>query len=168
MSDPADPVRIEAVRALNQLSGDESVLLLRLKAKTGDSRPVIIGHVFDALLNLERDRAVPFVAEYLKSDDEPLREEAALALGAARLSSALNVLIESWKTVRTERFSDVILRAISSARMLEAIEFLLVILQSGTSHQSAAAAEALKIHDDSPEIQALIEKAKRNVAQGLP
>src|SRR5207244_12523891 len=89
MSDPADPVRIEAVRALNQLGGDEVILLLRLKARLSDRRPLIVGHVFDALLNMERDRAVPFVAEYLKSSDEELRDEAALALGGSRLQSAV-------------------------------------------------------------------------------
>jgi len=168
MSDPADPVRIEAIRALNQLGGDESVLLLRLKAKVGDRRPLIVGHVFDALLNMERDRAVPFVAHYLKSADEEVRDEAALALGAARLNSALSVLIEYWKNARSERFAEVILRAVSSARMPEAIEFLVVVLKTGTPRQSAGAAEALRIHSDSTDIQAMIEKAKQNAPQNQP
>jgi hypothetical protein len=81
MSDSADPVRVEAVRAIHQLGGDEAVLLLRLKARVGDSRPLIIGHVFDALLDLERERAVTFVSEYMKEHNVELRDEAALALG---------------------------------------------------------------------------------------
>ena len=161
MSDPADPVRIEAVRALNQLGGDEAVLLLRLKARTGDRRPLIIGYVFDALLQMQRDRAVSFVAEYLKSIDEELRDEAALALGGSRVVTAVKALIETWKEVRTEQFSSVLLRAISSSGLPEAIEFLLGLLRSGTAQQSAAAADALKLHADSPHIQALIEQAKR-------
>jgi hypothetical protein len=160
LSDPADPVRIEAVRALNQLGGDESMLLLRLKARLGDSRPLIIGHVFDALLNLESSRALPFVAEYLKSSNEELRDEAALALGASRLSSALALLIEAWKDVRNSDFESILLRAISSSRLDEAIQFLIDLVKTGSSRQSAAAVEALKLHEDSSEIQAMVEQAR--------
>jgi hypothetical protein len=165
MSDPADPVRIEAVRAMHQLGGEECSLLLRLKARVGDRRPVIIGHVFDALLNMERDQAVPFVAEYLSSGDEALRDEAALALGASRLSGGLKELVETWKSIRSEGFSEVLLRAISSSRLPEAIEFLLDLLRNGTARGSAAAAEALKLHEASSEIRTLIDEAKRNRSQ---
>jgi hypothetical protein len=168
MSDPADPVRIEAVRAMHQIGGEECVLLLRLKARVGDRRPLIIGHVFDALLNMERDQAVPFVAEYLRSGDEALRDEAALALGASRLPSGLKELIETWKVTRSEGSSEILLRAISSSRLPEAIEFLLHLLRTGTERQSAGAAEALKLHEASPEILILIDQAKRNRSQVRP
>ena len=164
LSDPADPVRIEAVRALNQLGGDESMLLLRLKARLGDQRPLIIGHVFDALLNLESNRALPFVAEYLKSDNEELRDEAALALGASRLNSALALLIEACKDVRNSDFESILLRAISSSRLDEAIQFLIDLVKAGSPRQSAAAVEALKLHEESPEIQAMVEQAKTAAA----
>jgi HEAT repeat protein len=161
MSDSADPVRVEAVRAIHQLGGDESLLLLRLKARLGDPRPLIIGHVFDALLNMERDRAVPFVSEYLSSSEEELRDEAALALGSSRLTTAVQLLIETWKEAHGEAFAGVLLRAISSSRLDEGIEFLLEVLRTGTSRQSVAAAEALKLHESSPDIQAAIEQAKK-------
>lgn len=162
LSDPADPVRIEAVRALNQLSGDEAVLLLRLKARAGDPRPLIIGHIFDALLNLERDQAVPFVAEYLIAKDEELRDEAALALGSSRLENALKVLIETWKDVPQREFSAVLLRAISSSRLDEAIQFLVELVRAGDARQSAEAIEALKLHEHSADIQALVDQAQKH------
>jgi HEAT repeat protein len=165
LSDPADAVRVEAVRALNQAGGDEAVLLLRLKARTGDPRPLIVGHAFDALLSLERDRSVGFVAEYLKCGDEELRDEAALALGGSRLGSAVKVLIEAWPQTRLGDFSDTLLRAISSSRLPEAIEFLLNIVSTGSQAQSAAAVQALKLHEASPEIQAQIEEALGNRQQ---
>jgi len=167
MSDPADPVRIEAVRAMHQLGGDECVLLLRLKASVGDRRPLIIGHVFDALLSMERDQAVSLVAGYLRTDDEALRDEAALALGASRLPSGLKELIKTWKEIRSEEegFSEILLRAISSSRLSESIDFLLDLLRTGTARQSAAAAEALKLHESSPEIQILIDHARRDRSQ---
>ena len=159
MSDRADPVRVEAVRAIHQLGGDEAVLLLRLKARLGDSEPMIIGHVFDAILGLERDRAVHFVAEYLKSADEEVRGEAALALGGSRLQAGLKVLMDAWQEARIGSFSGVLLRGISSSRLEEAIDFLLELVRSGAPRESAAALEALRIHEDSPEIQARIKHA---------
>jgi hypothetical protein len=166
LNDPEDPVRIEAVRALNQLGGDESVLLLRLKARVGDRSPLTLGHVYDALLNLERDRAVPLVSQYLKSANEELRDEAALALGASRLNSALSALIEAWKGVRHGEFSGVLLRAISSSRLAEAIQFLLELVRSGDDRRSADAIEALKLHEHSEDIQAMLEQAKRDRVAG--
>jgi len=161
LSDPADPVRIEAVRALSQLGGDEAVLLLRLKARLGDRRPLIIGHAFDALLSLEHERAVAFVADYLDSAQEELRDEAALALGASRLQSAAKLLMKAWEEARSEIFRATLLRAISSSRLPEAIEFLLGILKTGTARESAAAIEALKLHEHSAEIQAKIAAVKK-------
>lgn len=161
MSDSADPVRVEAVRAMHQLGGDDSVLLLRLKARLGDRRPLIIGHVFDALLSLERDRAVAFVAGYFGSAEVEMRDEAALALGSSRLDSALKLLIQAWKETENAEFSGILLRAISSSRLPEAIEFLIHILKTGTSRQVASATEALKLHEHSPEIQALVDQTKR-------
>ena len=159
MSDRADPVRVEAVRAIHQLGGDEAVLLLRLKARLGDPEPMIIGHVFDAILGLERDRAVHFVAGYLKSADEEVRGEAALALGGSRLQAGLKVLMDAWQEARIGSFSVVLLRGISSSRLDEAIDFLLELVRSGAPGESAAALEALRIHEDSPEIQARIKHA---------
>jgi len=148
MSDSADPVRIEAVRAIHQLAGDEAVLLLRLKARVGDPRSLIIGHVFDALLDLERERAVSFVSDYMNGHSVELRDEAALALGASRMASALNVLFETWKQHPDGAFASILLRAISSSRLDEAIRFLRDLVKNGSPRQAAAAAEALNLHDD--------------------
>ena len=54
-----------------------------------------------------------------------------------------------------------LLRAISACRLPEAIDFLLDVLKTGTARQSAAAAEALKPHEDSPEIQARIAAIRK-------
>jgi HEAT repeat protein len=117
--------------------------------------------VFDALLNMEHGRAIAFVAEFLNSGSNELRDEAALALGAARLDGAVKVLIERWNSTRSGAFADVLLRAISSSRLPEALAFLIDLLKSDNPRQSAAAVEALKLHQDTPEIQALITDALR-------
>ena len=44
-------------------------VLLRLKAHSGDRRPHVLGQVFDSLLQLETEKAVPFVAGFLESEN---------------------------------------------------------------------------------------------------
>jgi HEAT repeat protein len=160
MTDPAERVRIEVVGAIEQMSGDEASLVLRLKAHLGDERPIVIGQVFDALLNLERERAVEFVEGFLKKGEAGIRDEAALALGASRLASAVECLMRAWKEPHDHDFGVIILRALSSSRQAVALGFLLDLAKDGSSHEKAAALDALQLHRDSPEIQKRIEEAK--------
>ena len=159
-TDPADPVRMEAARALAQLGGDEASLLLRLKARVGDARPVVVGQVFDSLFALEPDAAMPFVAEFLSSANVEIRDEAALSLGGSRLPQAVDILKDAWKGNSDWEFGGVLLRALSSSRQPTAIDFLLEFVRSGTRREASQAMDALKLHEDSPEIWALVKKAK--------
>ena len=165
MADAADPVRLEAVRAVAQMNGDEASLLLRLKARIGDRRPVVIGHVFDALLILESETAIAFVAQHLEADAPEIRDEAALALGGSRLPKAVDALIETWKKTANQEFRTVLLRALSSSRHQSAIDFLLNLVRTGMTRDATSALEALKLHGDSPEIQSRIEQAKKQRSQ---
>jgi hypothetical protein len=160
LADSADPVRLEAVRTLEQMNGEETPLLLRLKARLGDSRPIVMGHVFDALLNLERAQAVAFVAQHLKSSHADVRDEAALALGGSRLPDAVKILIEAWDQTRGSDFGSVLLRALSSSRQPPAIDFLLELVRHGPRRDALLALDALKLHESSPEILALVRQAK--------
>jgi HEAT repeat protein len=159
LADPADPVRLEAVRAIAQMNGDEASILLRLKARLGDRRPVVTGQVFDALLVLDGERAVDFVAEHLASTSNEVRDEAALSLGSSRLQKSVVVLTGAWENASDREFRSVLLRALSSSRQEPAIDFLLDIVRNGVTRDSAAAADALKLHEHSPEIAARLEEA---------
>ena len=160
LADASETVRIEAVRALEQMNGDEAAVVLRLKAHSGDNRPAVSGQVFDSLLSLERDRAVGFIKQFLKSDNSETRDEAALSLGASRLPAAVEVLIASW-TQQSCDFAPVLLRALSSSRQELALEFLLGLVRDGMGRDASAALEALALHGDSPEIQNRIDQARR-------
>jgi HEAT repeat protein len=159
LADGLDTVRVEAVRALQQMNGEESCLALRMKAHAGDRRPVVLGQVFDSILQLEGDRAVPFVGGFMKSSNDETRDEAALALGGSRLPSAVKALIEVWDHSRLAEFGSVVLRALSSSRDETAFEFLLDLVKNGSKRDSAAAIDALQLHRDSPEIQERIDDA---------
>jgi HEAT repeat protein len=160
LMDPLDPVRLEAVRAIEQMNGDEAPLLLRLKARTGDLRPAVTGCAFDAILHLESERGLDFVAEFLKSADPEVRDEAALAMGVWRHAKAIEILIAEWKGTMDREFRTVLLRAISSSREESALEFLFSLVKEGPEWQAAAALEALELHAGSPEIQARVALAK--------
>jgi HEAT repeat protein len=160
MTDTEDPVRAEAIRALAQLGGDDTALLLRLKAQMGDRRPLVIGHVFDSLINLEENLGVTFVAKYLDSTREEIRDEAALSLGASRRADAVEVLIAGWGRTRSPEFGRVLLRAMGSSQHPAAIDFLLDLVRTGNNHSSASAIEALQLIEPSEEIRNRIEAAK--------
>src|SRR5579872_3765426 len=69
LAEKAHVIRGEAVRALRRMEGVEAALVLRLKARIGDKEPEVTGQVFDALLELEGDRAVPLLAEFVQKPD---------------------------------------------------------------------------------------------------
>jgi hypothetical protein len=161
LMDPLDPVRLEAVRAIEQMNGDEAPLLLRLKARSGDLRPAVTGCAFDAILHLESERGLEFVAEFLKSADAEVRDEAALAMGVWRHARAIEILIATWKDTMDRDFRSVLLRAISSSREESALEFLFSLVKEAPGWRAAAALEALELHAGSPEIQARIALARK-------
>jgi hypothetical protein len=157
--DPLDPVRMETVRTIEQMNGDEAPLLLRLKARVGDRRPAVTGQAFDAILNLESETGLGFVAEFLKSEDPEVRDEAALAMGLWRHTKAVEILIAAWKNAIDRGFRSVLLRAISSSREESALEFLLFLVREGPGWHATSALEALELHAGSPEIQIRIAAA---------
>ncbi len=153
LADRALPVRSDAARAIAQMEGDEGALLLRLKARVGDSEPEVTGQVFDYLFQLERDLALPFVAGFLDPGLGTVAEEAALALGSSRLPGAATLLEESFVRQRDREFRHVLLRAISATRQPPALEFLLNLVRNAREADALAAIEALAIHRESPEIR---------------
>jgi HEAT repeat protein len=163
--DPLDPVRMETVRTIEQMNGDEAPLLLRMKARAGDRRPAVTGQVFDAILNLESAGGIDFVADFLKSADPEVRDEAALAMGLCRHRKAAEILIVAFKSTADRDFRPVLLRAISSSRDESALEFLFTLVREGSGWEATAALEALELHAGSPEIQARIAAARKGRIQ---
>ncbi len=165
LADVAHTVRTDAVRGLEQMNGDDVILLLRLKARLGDDHAPVVGQAFDAILRLEPDEGVSFVSDYLNSDEPGIRDEGVLALGGAPNPAAVAKLIEAWNA-RTDRdFRGVILRALSASREESAVEFLLDIVRVGLTRDADLALEALAIHSTSPEMAVRVEDARRTRAE---
>jgi len=151
-------VRAEAVRGLAEMEGEEAVLLLRMKARLGDEEPQIAGQVLDALLRVEGEPAVPFVAAFLDSAGSETRDEAALALGVSRSAAAVEILRQACAAARDPGFREVLFRALSLSRRPEALEFLKTVLATGRRAETKAVLDALQLHQENPEIRRLMEK----------
>ena len=159
LADSALPVRSDAVRAIAQMQGDEAILLLRLKARQGDGESEVTGQAFDYLFQLEREQALPFVAEFLQPKLGPVAEEAALALGSSRLPGAAPLLEQSFARQRDPDFRQVLLRSLSSTRQPPALDFLLNLVRNAREADALCAIEALALHRDSADIRRQVEHA---------
>ena len=152
-------VRTEAVRALAEMEGEEAALLLRMKARVGDEEPQTMGQVFDALWKVEGERALRFVAPFLESADRAVREEAALALGATRSASVVQMLRAASDRTRDPQFREVLFRGLSLTKQPEAFEFLIRLVKTGRTADAESALEALALHRENPEIRRVAEEA---------
>jgi len=159
LTEKSQTVRLEAVRALAQMAGMEAALVLRLKARIGDDEPSVAGQVFDALLSLEGEHAVPLLSEFLHSTKSAVREEAALALGSSRLPRACELLRESYSAARDPDFREVLLRAVSLTRDESAIDWLLDLVRTARKRDAVAALHALTLHRNSEEIRRAVSSA---------
>jgi hypothetical protein len=149
-------VRVEAVRALAQL-GEMAVAVLRLRALIPGEDPEVLGQSFTALLAIERDAAIPFVAGFLEAGDDPAAE-AAFALAEIRNPVALAVLLARQKDSADPWFAGVLLSAIALTRLPEAIDFLLGMIER-EEREAPAAIEALSRVANGEELQARLERA---------
>ena len=146
----ADPaVRGDAARALAAMGGDESALVLRLKARVGDEEAAVTGQALESLLIVERASALPFVERFLDPKGGETAEEAALALGNSRMSGAVDLLFSAWETAAGDQYREVLLRSLSLSRDDRAVEFLKKLAAEGPDRDARAARAALELFPDS-------------------
>jgi HEAT repeat protein len=144
LADKGSNVRAEAVRAVAQMGGDEAPLLLRLKARMGDSELPVVGQVFDCLLQIEGLAAIPFLAEFLNGSSDDVASEAALALGACRLPEAVEALTTTWQKTHNPDLKYAIARALATSRQERAREFLADVAENGRMADVKIAKESLE------------------------
>jgi HEAT repeat protein len=135
-------VRVDAARAIAQLGGVESALLLRLKALAGDDEPEVVGQCFAGLLALAPAEYVPFVAGFLGAEGD-VRFEAATALGELPDPGAVAALIERLGKSRDGEIRRAILLSLGASRLEAARDFLLLTLADGSIEEGTACIRAL-------------------------
>lgn len=124
LADPEMRVRADAARAIAQLPGQDSILMLRVKAQAGDPEPAVIGQCFLSLLGIEARMGIPFVARFLTAAKEDIRFEAAAALGECPDLLAVETLIARWRVEKSSDMKRAIVLSLGVSRLPEAKAFL--------------------------------------------
>jgi hypothetical protein len=138
--------RLGAVRAIAMSARPGAIPLLHFKTLTGDKDPRVLHECFRALLRLSPQESLTFVGSYLYTEEEPVCEAAALALGDSRLDGAFEVL-RAWVDEQIqESLREIGLTAMALLRSDEAFNYLLSLVSEGTDQVSKQAVSALEIY----------------------
>lgn len=151
--------RIAAIKALAFLGGEKSELLLRLKVLTGDADPEVPGECFAALLAIEPERSLPFIAGYLSSSDSTLAEQAALALGNSRREEAYPLLRAAWEANSDLDLRKPLLLALALTRREDAFQYLLTVMREEGGTTAIYACDALALYGIDPRYRERIAAA---------
>ena len=164
LADPEVPARVGAVRAISESGQVAGVMLMRYKALIGDSDEDVTAECFAGLLRLAPGDSVAFIAKFLDSDHDDIRERAALALGESRLAAAFPWLREAWERHVHGSFRRTLLLAMAMLRQDEAVEFLLVRLAEDSEKSAVDALAALALYGRDETVRKRIEEilATRN------
>lgn len=160
LTDPEAVVRSGAARAISCGNPHAAEAVLRFKVHIGDAEPEVIGECFSALLIIEPEHSLPFVAGYLRHEDEALREFAALALGESRLPEGLTLLRGAWDDALAPETRGALIRAAALHRSEAAFEWLLEIIAAGSARHAQAAVAALAVYERNSRLIGQIEAAK--------
>lgn len=138
-------VRQEGVRVLAQL-GDAAIPVLRLQALLAQEKEEadVMGTCFSALVGLEQEDAIPFVARFLDGREE-IAGEAAIALAETHSSTALAGLLDRRTRVCEPVFAEVLLSAIALTRLPEAIAYLIGMIEKEEREAPLALAALARI-----------------------
>lgn len=152
--------RAGAARAISCGNPREAEALLRFKVLVGDPEPEVIGECFTGLLSIAREDCLPFVAAYLSGPDDGVRDFAALALGESRHPRALEHLRTAWDAVYdTGDFRTVLIRAAALNRTEAAFDWLISIIEHGTSVHAEVAVEALSVYERNTKLVERVQAA---------
>jgi len=168
LADREPLARIAAARALGDTGRPEAVPLLRFKGLIGDPDPGVLGEVLAALLHLDADDGLGFVAGYLHDPREAIAEGAALALGESRLDSAFEPLADWWRMPPPAALRRTCLLALALLRRAEAFDLLLETVEKAPLRDALAALDALSTYRHDPRLaQRSREAARRRGASEL-
>ncbi|MCX7047190.1 MAG: hypothetical protein NTX50_17090 [Candidatus Sumerlaeota bacterium] len=137
--------RRAAIKAIGAVGGEAVELMLRMKVLGGDQEADILGECFSALMAVNPERSISFVAQYLESPNPWISEEAALALGESRTEKAFEILRAHWENNPMASVRKTLLLPIALLRIDAAFEFLIAVIQDGHQELAVAAIQAAKI-----------------------
>jgi HEAT repeat protein len=156
LADKDKTVRVEVVRAIEQLDSTSASLLLRLRAVLGADEPEVLGACYSGVLRIEGASAIPWVRRFLVAADDNAAE-AALAIAGTHAAQAFDVLREAFLGAHDPWWRSVLLAAIALTRQDAALEFLLELVRR-ESLEAEAAIEAVLRSMPSKEVTERLEK----------
>ena len=159
LADPEIAARAGAVRGIGETGQPAGILLLRFKALIGDDDDEVMAECFAALLGMAPAQSLEFVAKFLDSPSDAIRERAALALGESRLAAAFPLLSEAWEHTAQAALRKTLLLAIAMLRQDEAVEFLLARVNEDGEKSAADALSALSLYARDESLHHRIQEA---------
>ena len=168
LTDGEVDARIGAVRAIAYASRPGAAPLLWYKAHVGDPEPAVIYECFTALLALEPEHALPFVAGRARDEQLAVAEAALLALGSSRRPDALPLLVAALDESVEIVYRRTALKSIAMLGSDDAFACLLDLLANGTESDSASALDALALFREDERRQRKIERVLRRREASKP
>jgi HEAT repeat protein len=120
----------------------------------------VLGECFAALLRIDPDKSIGFVASYLEDRNEAVGESAALALGESRLETAFDILRQAFDRAANRALRRTLLVAIALLRREPALDYLLDLVTNGEEPDSADAVAALSMYKDDARLRDRLEQAR--------
>lgn len=156
LGDKDKAVRVEVVRAIEQVGSTSASLLLRLRAVLGADEAEVLGACYSGILRIEGVGAVSWVRRFLDAGDDSAAE-AALAIAGTHSAQGFDALRESLAKAMDPWFRSVLLSAIALTRQDAAVEFLLDLVGK-ESLDAEAAIEAILRSMPSEDLTKRLEK----------
>ncbi|MCZ6464558.1 MAG: HEAT repeat domain-containing protein [Proteobacteria bacterium] len=148
LADPELPARVAAARCFAHWGHPAGAAPLRLKVLSGDPEPELIGECMTALMAIDPQGSLPFLAGFLDRDDRVLAEAAALGLGESRHPEAFPVLRGWWERTVDPDLARAALTSIAVLRLEETLDFLLEMVAREPGPLARDALAALGVHRD--------------------
>lgn len=137
MADSDKAVRLEVIRAIEQVGSPAASLLLRLRAVLGSDEPEILGACYGGILRIEGIKAIAWVGNFLEAADDTAAE-AALAIAGTHSPDGFEVLRAYFDQAKDPWWRSVLLSAIALSRQDAALEFLLDLVRTESLNAEAA------------------------------
>jgi HEAT repeat protein len=153
LADPAKDVRVAAAVALGAVGTEAAGLVLRLKSRVGDKDADVLSECLGALLTVDPQAYLPFVAQFLDPGDPATCEAAAMALARSRLPEVLDPLKECVERTYFAELKQHLLLAIAILRRPAAIDYLAGLVESGLGPTASAALSALSTFKEDPRLR---------------
>ncbi len=130
-------VRVEAVRAVEQVGSTSAALLLRLRATLAADEAEVLGACYNGIMRMEGTAAIPWISRFLIAADDAAAE-AALAIAADRSPQAFDALRGRFLQEHDPWFQSILLSAIALTRQQAGLDFLLHLVRTESPHAEAA------------------------------